>query len=348
MRSYRKASCSSALFSAAFLLACLPINVLAVTSIFPIISNRPYSLPLSFSLPIYPWNTCQGFITGLLIIAVIALTVFFSQQRRFRRKAHQLEKLVSARTQELAMANADLERLSVTDPLTGLKNRRFVEFSIVDDLARVRRSYQCVQGEWRSITAEVACINFLLIDIDHFKEVNDRYGHPAGDQVLRQMGSLFTSMVRESDTIVRWGGEEFLIVARNPKGNDLSIMAERIRKQVEAIPFAVNDQKNISLTCSIGFSSWPFFKKDPDALSWEDIIGIADRALYMAKKSGRNTWYGIFPHAEYQGKIHANLFNDPVMAEKQGVIQIQSITALDHSRLPQSPHQNTSYPIHIV
>jgi diguanylate cyclase (GGDEF)-like protein len=343
MRSNRKASCASALFCAAFLFACLPLNAFADAAMLPHL--RPLRIALAF--PLFQWITWQGFTTGAIIIAGIVLISFRWQQHRFRKQAHQLENLVSARTLELAMANADLERLSVTDPLTGMKNRRFVEFSIVEDLARVRRSYEFIQGEWRSITEESSCINFLLIDIDHFKGVNDQYGHPAGDQVLRQMGSLFSSMVRESDTIVRWGGEEFLIIARNPKGNDLSIMAERILKKVESTPFAVNDQMAISLTCSIGFSSWPFFKTDPDAIGWEDVIGIADHGLYMSKKCGRNTWFGIFSQADYRGKIPATLINDLAMAEKQGIIRIQTPVSLNNDA--QQPQiQNAFYPLHIV
>jgi predicted signal transduction protein with EAL and GGDEF domain len=162
------------------------------------------------------------------------------------------------------------------------------------------------------------------------------------------MGTLFSSMVRESDTIVRWGGEEFLIIARNPKGNDLSIMAERIRKQMESTPFAINDQMTISLTCSIGFSSWPFFKTDPDAVGWEDVIGIADHGLYMAKKCGRNTWFGIFSQPDYRGKIHSKLINDLAAAEKQGVIRIQSVASLNNTMHPQPQHQNASYPLHVI
>jgi diguanylate cyclase (GGDEF)-like protein len=332
MRSDRKASYAGILLCTAFLCAYLPLNAFAGTT----------------RLSAFQWIPWPGIITGSIIIASVVFLLFHWQQQQFRKKAHQLENLVSARTLELAMANADLERLSVTDPLTGLKNRRFVEFSIVEDLARARRSYQCIQGEWQSITEEAACINFLIIDIDHFKEVNDLYGHQAGDQVLRQIGSLFSSMVRESDTVVRWGGEEFLIVARNPKGNDLSIMAERIRKKVESTPFAINDQMTIPLTCSIGFSSWPFFKKDLDVLGWEDIIGIADRGLYMAKKCGRNTWFGVFSHPDYQGKAQANLINDLALAEKQGIIRIQSIISLDNIRNPQPPPETVSYPLHIA
>jgi diguanylate cyclase (GGDEF)-like protein len=348
MRSDSKASGSSAVFCTAFLFIYLPIKAFAGMASPASLVDRFSPLQIALSFPNFKWSPWLECISGAIIIAGITLVLFHWQKKRFRKQADQLENLVSARTLELAMANADLERLSVTDPLTGMKNRRFVEFSIVEDLARVRRAYQCVQGAWQSLTEESACIHFLIIDIDHFKEVNDRYGHPAGDQVLRQMGSLCSSMVRESDTIVRWGGEEFLIIARNPKGNDLSIMAERIRKQVASTHFAINNHATISITCSIGFSSWPFFKTDPDAIGWEDVIGIADRGLYMAKRCGRNTWFGIFSHPEYQGKTHLSLLNDLTVAEKQGIIRIQAVVSLNNSIHPHPHQQHAAYPLHAI
>jgi two-component system sensor histidine kinase ChiS len=224
----------------------------------------------------------------------------------------------------LAMANADLERLSITDPLTGLKNRRYLEFSIGEDLARVRRSFQAEEGEWQDRREDSAGITFLLVDIDHFKTVNDQFGHAVGDRVLSQMGAVLSSAVRESDTIVRWGGEEFLIIARNSRQGDSSILSDRVRKRVESTPFAVTDDRRIRLTCSIGFASWPFFKHEPDALGWEVVLGLADRCLYLAKNSGRNAWLGVAIRPDYRGRADYALLNDFVSAESAGILEIQS------------------------
>jgi diguanylate cyclase (GGDEF)-like protein len=222
------------------------------------------------------------------------------------------------------MANADLERLSITDPLTGLKNRRFLEFSIAEDLARVRRSFQSLDADWQSSHESTANITLLVIDIDHFKPVNDRFGHAAGDKVLRQMGAVLTSAVRESDTTVRWGGEEFLVIARNPKRSDAAALAERIRKQVESASFGVAADQNIRLTCSIGFASWPFFRHEPDALGWQDVLGLADRCLYLAKNSGRNAWIGLASRQDYRGIAEYGILNDLRLAESTGIIEIHS------------------------
>lgn len=355
MKSYREASCAGVLCLAAFLPLLLSLPASAATG--ASISNHWLSSIEASAIP-FLWSAWSGSIVLLALTAGIVFAVFRWQQRRFRKKTHQLENLVSARTIELAIANADLERLSITDPLTGLKNRRFVEFSIAEDLARVRRSFQCVHGEWQTIGEEAASINFLLIDIDHFKNVNDQYGHPAGDRVLRQMGALFSSMVRESDTTVRWGGEEFLIIARNPKGNDAAILAERIRNRVESTPFAIGDQKTVPLTCSIGFASWPFFRREPDAIGWQEVIGLADRGLYIAKNGGRNAWNGLCARPEYKGKITSSLLNDLAMAEKKGILRIQSSTssaiaevsaAAEASAVPEGAQPaGKSYPMHVV
>lgn len=273
------------------------------------------------------WRTWPAIAAWLMLIASAVFAGFRWRLQRLSKRTHQLENLVSARTIELAIANADLERLSITDPLTGMKNRRFLEFSIAEDLARVRRSFQYFKGEWHSSRDEGSSIGFLLVDLDHFKEVNDRFGHATGDRVLRQMSGVFSTVVRESDTTVRWGGEEFLVIARNSRGNDSAILADRIRKQVESTVFSVNDEETVRLTCSVGFSTWPFFRHDPDALGWQDILGLVDRCLYLAKNSGRNAWIGVMAQPDYRDHVESGMLNDFRSAEAKGIIRIQSSAA---------------------
>jgi diguanylate cyclase (GGDEF)-like protein len=270
------------------------------------------------------WQTWQAIASGLVLVISAVFVGFRWRLKHLRNRTRHLESLVSARTIELALANADLERLSITDPLTGLKNRRFLEFSIGEDLARVRRNFQSEKGDWQVFQEDPASITFVLIDIDHFKLVNDKLGHTVGDKVLRQMGTALSSAVRESDTIVRWGGEEFLIIARNSRPGDAAVLSERIRKRVEAAPFAFTDDQRIRLSCSIGFASWPFFKHEPDALGWQEVLGLADRCLYLAKNSGRNAWLGIAARPDYRGRADYVILNDFVSAETAGILEIQS------------------------
>jgi diguanylate cyclase (GGDEF)-like protein len=309
------------------------------------IGSGPWSNPASVSFEIRPpwWKTWQAIAALLILIGSAAVIGFRWRLQHLRSHTRQLEQLISARTNELAAANADLERLSITDPLTGLKNRRFLEFSIAEDLARIRRIIQPTRNERSATTEEIASISFLLMDIDYFKQVNDSLGHAAGDLVLRQMGSVLSSAVRETDTTIRWGGEEFLVIARGSKECDSAALAERIRNKIASTSFAVSDEKNIRLTCSLGFASWPFFGFEPDAVGWQEILALADRCLYLAKNSGRNAWIGIAARPDYKGNADPVLLNDLWEAEAEGIIDIQSFTTSDAKaqHYPLSSHEGT-------
>jgi hypothetical protein len=100
---------------------------------------------------------------------------------------------------------------------------------------------------------------------------------------------------RTSDIIVRWGGDEFLLVARDLDGESLAELAERIRTRVSQHVFDIGEGRVVRTTCSVGFTSYPFFREQLDALTWEQVISVADRALYVAKASGRNAWVGFHP-----------------------------------------------------
>jgi diguanylate cyclase (GGDEF)-like protein len=136
---------------------------------------------------------------------------------------------------------------------------------------------------------------FIMIDIDHFKRVNDVFGHHSGDRVLQQFGDILRKVTRTTDTVARWGGEEFLIVARNVARADAATPVERIRKAVEGYVFDIGAGKSLRCTCSIGFSVFPLLPGDTDMFGWEQIVAIADTCLYATKHNGRNAWVGIVP-----------------------------------------------------
>jgi diguanylate cyclase (GGDEF)-like protein len=147
-----------------------------------------------------------------------------------------------------------------------------------------------------------------MVDIDHFKLVNDQYGHTAGDQVLQQVAEILRGATRDSDTVVRWGGEEFLVVARNAARRESAILAERVRAQLAEHVFTLEDGTTLRRTCSVGFTFYPFVPTVPNLLSWEQVLDIADHCLYAAKRGGRNAWVGLLPSpgGETQ-RIKANL-----------------------------------------
>jgi diguanylate cyclase (GGDEF)-like protein len=188
-----------------------------------------------------------------------------------------------------------LRQLSMTDELTGLMNRRFLNASISEEIAQVLRNYRSInQGRELRIPSNVDIV-FVMLDMDNFKFVNDTYGHAAGDRVLIQMRELLTLYSRDTDTVIRWGGEKFLIVARNACRNDYIVLIERIRGAVEAFSFDIGQKKPIHLTCSLGAAVFPFLTKWPDAVVWDQVVEMSDACMYAAKHSGRNAWVGVIP-----------------------------------------------------
>ncbi len=196
---------------------------------------------------------------------------------------------------QLQSALGQVQQLSLTDELTGLRNRRFLNASIPEDVALAIRHYRNIQQGRERRTPLNIDIVFLMVDLDHFKVVNDTYGHLAGDRVLIQMSRILTACCRDTDTVIRWGGEEFLVVARSACRSEHIILAERIRQSVEADSFEIGKGQAIRITCSIGATVFPFLPEWPDVVSWDRVVELADLCLYAAKRSGRNAWVGLLP-----------------------------------------------------
>ena len=166
--------------------------------------------------------------------------------------------------------NARLEALAHTDPLTQTLNRRALTVRLAAELDRARR-YESV-------------ITLLMLDLDHFKKVNDTYGHLVGDEVLREVALLLQNAVRSVDVVARYGGEEFVIVLPETSEEGGVVFADRIRERVEAEVFGQAEKVKLKLTASIGVANFP----SPRVESVEDLFARADAALYRAKADGRN------------------------------------------------------------
>ncbi|MFP5354393.1 MAG: diguanylate cyclase [Gemmatimonadota bacterium] len=176
-----------------------------------------------------------------------------------------------AKMLETTMAdNRRLELLARTDPLTAVLNRRALTERLVSELERVKR-YE-------------STVSLLLIDIDHFKRVNDTFGHLVGDDVLTDVGALLQSAVRAVDLVARYGGEEFVIALPETGLAGATVFAERIRELIEAHQFPHAGGSDLRLTASIGVASYP----SPGVDTVEDLLATADQALYRAKAEGRN------------------------------------------------------------
>ncbi|MSP56691.1 MAG: diguanylate cyclase [Myxococcales bacterium] len=178
-----------------------------------------------------------------------------------------LESTVAARTAELHAANEHLERLSVRDGLTGLFNHRRFQEALAHEVERCVRS-----GTQMSL---------LMIDVDHFKRLNDTLGHPAGDEVLRRIADRLSAALRTVDLCARYGGEEFAVVLPGTPSADARMVAERVRASVESTMNDVPGRPPV--TVSVGVASWP-----ADGPTGTDLLAAADKALYAAKHAGRN------------------------------------------------------------
>jgi diguanylate cyclase (GGDEF)-like protein len=206
---------------------------------------------------------------GLL---VVAFCLFFAVVALLYRRLRRINRLLSGN-------NAQLKIQGERDPLTGLANRRH---------------FQAVVRQWASDGKLDGAA--YLIDIDHFKLINDRYGHSAGDAVLVEVARRLRETLREQDLIVRWGGEEFLVLVRTALADHVDALAQRLISALEEVPVSV-DQTRIPITGSIGYASFPI---GPNRLGvhWERAVELVDAAMYLAKAQGRNRAYGVrFPQA---------------------------------------------------
>ena len=230
--------------------------------------------------------------------------------------------ITEQRRQEQAAYHA-LEEVSLTDPLTGLRNRRFLQQHMEADVALTLRYYEQWLRHPTETLPPTADIVFFLIDLDHFKAVNDRYGHSVGDQVLVQMRQRLQEVFRASDHLVRWGGEEFLVVARAVNREEAEGVAERVRKAVAGREFELGHDLRLAETCSIGFACFPFLPLRPRLISWSQVVELADQGLYIAKRRGRNAWVGLFatertpPEAAFE-----RLKQDPEEAARTGELRL--------------------------
>jgi diguanylate cyclase (GGDEF)-like protein len=192
---------------------------------------------------------------------------------------------------KLALLERDtLRRESLTDPLTGLHNRRFLVSWLEKEVPKLLREYR-TKGP--AAAASGADLLLLLVDVDHFKSINDRHSHAVGDRVLSRIAGVLTEHVRGSDLAVRWGGDEFLVVTRSFHRGRAADSAERLRAAVEALGKRLTAEGVPAATVSIGFASFPFLPHEPDALSWEETLELADYALHVTKRRRRNSYTGL-------------------------------------------------------
>jgi diguanylate cyclase len=207
---------------------------------------------LAFGPDVRPATTMLNVVASLPLLVAYPIAVGIATYRLTRRVRDQ---------------NRMLAELSRTDGLSGLLNKISWEQIVYVEMARCRRSHRPA--------------SLLMIDVDHFKQINDRYGHPAGDHVIRNVAAIVSRTVRASDISGRFGGEEFAVVLPETDIEGAAVIAERIRKRIEAA--TMEPAEGIRCTVSIGIAA-----AQPDVEDAGDWISRADRALYEAKRLGRN------------------------------------------------------------
>jgi diguanylate cyclase (GGDEF)-like protein len=228
---------------------------------------------------------------GLWVVVVL-------RTRRLNRRKEELEQAVAERNAELMRKNQELKDISLTDPLTGTRNRRYFYETIEKDIAQAMRSHLKTVNAPPGLRQELI---FVLVDIDRFKRVNDELGHDAGDRLLREVAKRIASVMRRSDDLVRWGGEEFLLVCRTTDRISARHLCNRVLEAVRELPFDVGNGVEIHKTCSIGWAPYPWLKDGVGMLSMNNVIELADKALYLAKREGRNRGYGLLPTENARG-----------------------------------------------
>ena len=203
------------------------------------------------------------------VVAILAVAGAAGKFERDRPYASMLADLV-ANAFQVSLSIEALEQRAMTDPLTGLFNRAYLADRFLVELRRAR-SY----GFPMSV---------VLLDIDRFKRINDRYGHPAGDAVLRKLASFLRERTRSTDAVVRYGGEEFAVLMATAESDVAFEQFDRIRAELEKTPFVVPGQADpIYVTISGGVATYP-----QDGQTFLDLIAVADAGLYHAKENGRN------------------------------------------------------------
>lgn len=242
----------------------------------------PEQLQLPITLEPAWWETDAARVGGVLAGLLAIWGWMRWRMHSLRLREAELKGLVDERT-------AELRELSLTDALTGLRNRRYLELRLDDDLRLCLRRFE-TPGD--AAPGPDADLLLMLLDLDHFKRINDVHGHAAGDAVLIQLAERLRAVFRETDSLVRWGGEEVLALARETDRREAAELAARVCAAVRDQPFEIGPGETVHVTVSIGFCAFPLDPRHPRLWDWRACLALADSALYAAKDQGRDGYVG--------------------------------------------------------
>jgi diguanylate cyclase (GGDEF)-like protein len=213
--------------------------------------------------------------------------VFLIYRNQEKRKQEQLERLVETRTQALISANAQLNKandrlklVSHSDELTGLKSRRFLFDQLPKDIEHYQSNRESIENQGK-------CFALLIVNLDNFSQINDVYGSFSGDNCLQQIAALLNDQVQGSDYVVRWSGDEFLILLRDMQKDIMHQFACDVSAKLANYHFVTPDGRKTYITGSVGWAFYPLPLLGGQIISWETSIKIADIALHKAKATGK-------------------------------------------------------------
>ncbi|HOS97942.1 MAG TPA: GGDEF domain-containing protein, partial [Deltaproteobacteria bacterium] len=271
----------------------LPIFFIYSSTVFALPTVGIYLLNLEISIPMV--------ILGIVFYALVSfMAVRLSRELResllLRYDNNQLVRSLEVEkthaehlNEQLVEKNRELNELSLVDPLTSLRNRRYLFDIVMPEVEAFGRNDRRIRNGSNSRTADDRKgYGVFIVDIDHFKQVNDRYGHDSGDMVLVQFANKLKESVRSDDVVSRFGGEEFIVVLKHLDEASAADIARKLHARIRESTFTLTGGRTLSLTCSIGFVFYPLRGRDDQETTFEGLISMADKALYHAKSNGRN------------------------------------------------------------
>ena len=274
-----------------------------------------YVAPCLLSLGILSAVDSREWGSWILFLSVIvySITLVIMIQAQYRSRS------------ESVLMSLELKEMAFNDSLTNLSNRRFLSAFLDKEVEKILRSRMNGQQILLAPGSPENNMFLFMLDIDRFKDVNDTYGHDAGDAVLRQVADILFQSVRKSDISVRWGGDEFVVVSRDIQLNGARKIAQRMHSNFRKNEFLLPSGEFIKVTCSIGYAQFPFNPNRPNLLNWGQVLSLADACVYAAKQAGRDRIISVSSgiNLEQHGAFDvASIVHNFPQAIEKGLVQV--------------------------
>ncbi|WP_018624746.1 ligand-binding sensor domain-containing diguanylate cyclase [Kangiella aquimarina] len=280
------------------------------------------------------WRSSKGFALYFVALSLFVFAVFFYIYRSIKKALRLKERLLkesesksqmllkdkksllyrvedlqyslSEQRYQVELLSSKLEQSAVDDQLTGFRTRSYLKASIQQEL-------DSILSTWRDKTElQGVYLGVFAVDVDNLATINQQYGQLCGNEVIKQLADCLRTICYGTDTLVRWQGATLVILSRGIEKREQMLLAEKIRNIVASRKFDLGNGSTIDVTCSIGFTRFPFTDNIEKPLTWEQIIYVVEKALAVAKKNSRNAWIGIFANqftrsSELDAKLASDL-----------------------------------------